>query len=107
MTEGDGGDPGIVTGREILARLIELTPEPQADLDAERMLTVFDAIVAERARVLATLVPPIALTDADRPLLVELERRSALWQDALAAALRTVGEQRCATSQLRAYAQPG
>lgn len=104
MTEHN---PGIVTGREILAQLLELTPEPRPELDAERMLIAFEIIVAERARVLAQIVPPIALTDADRPLLVELERRQSLWQDALAEALRTVGEQRCGTSQLRAYAQPG
>jgi hypothetical protein len=117
MTQGDGSsagvagviavNPGIVTGNEILVRLLELTPEPQPDLDAERLLIEFETVVAARAPVLAKLVPPIALTDAERVLLVELERRQLLWQDALAEALRIVGEQRCGTSHLRAYAQPG
>lgn len=53
---------------------------------------------------LAHIVPPLRLTDAERPLLRELERRQLLWQDALADALRMIGEQRHATLQLRAYA---
>ena len=107
MSEISEPSPGTVTSSEVLAQLLELTPEPRSDLDAERMLVAFETIVTERARVLTQLVPPIALTEADRPILVELERRQALWQDALAEALRIVGEQRCGTSHLRAYAQPG
>jgi hypothetical protein len=100
------------SGREILVHLLELTPEPPqtgdiGPADAERLLAVFEVILAARADVIASIVPPLALTDADRPLLAELEHRQLLWQEALAHALRTVGEQRCANSHLRAYAQPG
>lgn len=97
-----------MTGREILVHLIALTPEPTAELDAERLLLAFEAVLAARAAVLVQLVPPIELADGDRPLLTELERRQALWQSALADALRTIGEQRCSNAQVRAYAQqPG
>jgi len=94
----------IPSGREILVRLLELTPEPHLDAEAEHLLDGFEAIVAKRAEILAQIVPPLTLGDDDRPLLVELERRQALWQDALAEALRIIGEQRCGNSQLRAYA---
>ena len=92
------------TCHDILRQLLELTPEPPPGDDAEHLLAGFEAIVERRAEVLAQIVPPLRLTDAERPLLGELERRQRLWQDALADALRVVGEQRCATSHLRAYA---
>jgi hypothetical protein len=95
------------TGHEILAQLLELTPEPPVDPDAEHLLTAFEAIVALRGEVLARIVPPLRLDEDDRPMLDELERRQALWQEALAVALRTVGEQRCGNEHLRAYAQSG
>jgi len=95
----------ILSGREILVRLLELTPEPPLGTEAEHLLDGFEVIVAQRAEVIALIVPPLTLGDADRPLLVELERRQSLWQAALAEALRIVGEQRCGNSQLRAYAQ--
>jgi len=93
------------TCHEILRQLLELTPEPHPDDAAEQLLAGFEAIVGRRAEVLAQIVPPLRLTDAERPLLRELERRQTLWQDALAEALRVIGEQRHATSQLRAYAR--
>lgn len=99
-------DSGRASGREILAHLLELTPEPPCT-DAEHLLAAFEAIDAARSEVFDRLVPPIALADDDRPLLVELQRRHALWQEALAQALRSVGGQRCGTMHLRAYAQPG
>jgi hypothetical protein len=92
-------------GREILAQLLELTPEPAIDADAELLLEQFENVIARRAEVIAQIVPPLALTEADRPLLAELERRQARWQETLAEALRLVGEQRCGTEHLRAYAQ--
>lgn len=91
--------------REILARLLELTPEPPVGAEIDQLLAAFDAIATARAVIIDVLVPPIALAAADRPLLLELERREALWQDTLAAARRTVGGQRCGAGQLRAYAQ--
>jgi hypothetical protein len=98
--------PPGASGREILAHLLELTPEPPCT-DAEHLLAAFEAIDAARSEVFAGLTPPIALAEDDRPLLVELERRQALWQEALAQALRSVGGQRCGNTHLRAYAQPG
>jgi len=94
-----------LSGRELVLRLLELTPEPHLDAEAEHLLDGFETIVAQRAEILAQIVPPLRLSDTDRPLLVELERRQALWQAALAEALRIIGEQRCGASQLRAYAR--
>ena len=119
MTARPGTDPGEVTraddttqrdmtqaGHEILARLLELTPPPPHDAAVDQLLAMFEAIVAQRAAVIATIVPPIDVTDADRTLLIELEHRQSAWQDALTAAQRTVGAQRCGANQLRAYARP-
>lgn len=100
MTDGEPtrGD------REILARLIDATPLPTPGCDIEPLLATLDGILAARAAILALIVPPLAVADADRPLLAELERREALWQDALRDAQHRVGHQRCGASQLRAYA---
>jgi hypothetical protein len=94
-------------GRGLLQRLLEVTPLPAAGTRVEDLLTAFEAVIAERAAILLTIVPPITLSEMDRPLLIELERRQNIWQDALAAALRRVGEQRVATTRLRAYAGTG
>jgi len=96
-----------MTAGELLARLLALTPEPPVQCEVEPLLAHFEAVVAQRAELIALIVPPLRLTDADRELLVELERRDAAWQDILAAAMRKIGEQRCAVGQLRAYAPPG
>ena len=94
----------IDSGRELVTRLLDVTPVPAADADIDQLLTAFDAIHAERAAILADAQPPFTLSDTDRPLLVELERRQNIWQDALASALRRVGGHRCGAAQLRAYA---
>ena len=95
------------SGREVLEQLLALTPEPASDTTAELLLEAFETIIARRAEVIAQIVPPLALSELDRPMLAELERRQALWQAVLAQALRTVGEQRCGNNHLRAYAQQG
>lgn len=95
-----------LTGRELVTRLLDATPTPAADAGADELLSVFEAILAQRAAIIAMIVPPITLSELDRPLLVELERRQGVWQDALATALRRVGGQRCGAAQLRAYAGP-
>jgi len=95
--------PGAQRAGEILQQLIDLTPEPGADAGPEHLLRTFEGIVARRAEVLARIVPPLRLTEADRLLVGEFERRQGLWQEALAGALRAVGEQRHGNTQLRAY----
>jgi hypothetical protein len=107
------GDAPAASDREILVRLLELTPEPPTGsdgpedlgIDVELLLAAFETIVAARAEVLARFTPPLRLVEADRPLLVELERRQEMWQVSLATALRTIGEQRCGNEKLRAYAR--
>lgn len=93
-----------MTTSELLHQLIAATPArpPEADIDA--LLAAFEAVVAERAQIFEQLEVPLQLADADRPLMHEIERRDAIWQDALTAALRQVGEQRHANGQVRAYA---
>ena len=91
-------------GHELLTRLLDATPTPDPDLAVEHLLATFEVVVARRAAILAEATPPITLSEFDRPLLSELERRQNLWQDALATALRRVGERRVGTNQLRAYA---
>lgn len=94
-----------LSSHEILVRLLDATPLPTPGEDVERLLETFEAVLERRAAILALLGPSLRLTDADRPLLVELERRHALWEDALAAARRAIGGQRVSTAQLRAYAR--
>ena len=95
-----------ITGGDLVSRLLDVTPAPTPGAVADELLARFDVMVAERGAVLAEITAPITLSDADRPLLIELERRQKIWQDALAEALRQVGEQRCGNAQLRAYAGP-
>jgi hypothetical protein len=94
------------TARELLTRLLDVTPAPLPDTAVEALLTAFETIVAQRAVILAGVAAPITLSEMDRPLLVELQRRQNIWQDALGAALRLIGDQRVAATQLRAYAGP-
>jgi len=90
---------------EILARLLAATPTPPADAAIEQLLATFEAVVTQRAAIIAAIVPPLPLTDADRLVMRELEGRQAAWRDALAAAQHAVGKQRGCPDQLRAYAQ--
>jgi hypothetical protein len=100
-TPGREATPGT---REILSRLLEATPLPTPGCDVEQLLAVFETVLTERAAVLARIVPPLRVTDDDRPLLDELEQRQAAWQAALGAARLSIGDARVGTHQLRAYA---
>jgi hypothetical protein len=105
MARTEGMAHGM-TGRDLVTRLLDVTPPPTENAAVDDLLAAFDGILAERAAILEALVPPITLSEIDRPLLAELERRQKIWHEALAAALRRVGEQRCGAQQLRAYAGP-
>ena len=94
-------------GRALLDRLLALTPEPPAGADPDALEQACAAMIAARAEVTAAVVPPLVIGDAERPLLVELARRDAAWEAALAAAQRAVGEQRQGAAQLRAYGGAG
>jgi hypothetical protein len=93
--------------RDLLTRLLEVTPAPTLDTAVEDLLAAFEASILQRTAIIAEITPPITLSETDRPLLIELERRQNIWQDALASALRRVGERRVAATQLRAYAGAG
>ena len=90
--------------REILARMLDATPLPTPGCDIEPLLATLEGILTARDAILALIAPPIDVPDADRPLLEELERRDAEWQDALRDAQLRVGQQRCGAGRLRAYA---
>jgi hypothetical protein len=94
------------TGRDLITRLLDLTPVPTPDAEVDDLLAVFEAVLARRAAILGVIASPVTLSEQDRPLLAELHRRQDAWQGALATALRRVGEQRCAATQLRAYGGP-
>jgi hypothetical protein len=96
---------GPRTAHDLVARLVELTPLPPDGAEVEHLLAVFEAVVANRDAILALIVPPLRLADADRSLLAELEHRHAAWQDALASAQRSVAAQRSGAEHLRAYAE--
>ena len=91
MSDGDLA-PG---GREILVQLLDATPLPTPGCDIEPLLAALDGILAARAAILALIVPPLVVADADLPLVAELER---------AAALGTLGRLGCGAGGLRAYA---
>jgi hypothetical protein len=92
------------TIHEVLSRLIELTPPPPPISEIDPLLAAFEAIIAQRAELLDRLAAPLQLGDAERALVLELERRDAAWQDTLSAAMRMVSAQRHGNEQLRAYA---
>lgn len=91
--------------RDVLTQLIEITPLPPSETEVEPLLTAFEEIIARRAELLDQLGGPLQLSDAERPLVREIERRDAAWQHALTVALETVAGQRRGTDQLRAYAR--
>ena len=93
-----------LTPHDVLSRLIELTPLPPPDSEIDPLLAAFEAIIEQRSDLLDRLAPPLLLGDAERSLAQELERRDAIWQAALTAAMRTVTAQRHGNEQLRAYA---
>jgi hypothetical protein len=92
-------------GREILVRLLDATPLPTPGSGIAELLAVFEHILTEREAVLAEIVAPLRVADDERPLLVALEEREAVWQHALVDAQRATGDQRCGAVQLRAYAR--
>jgi hypothetical protein len=91
--------------REILAALLEATPLPTPGDGSEQLLAAFESVLTQRAAVLARIVPPLRVTDDERPLLDELEQRQAAWHAALESARLAIGGARCAPAQLRAYAR--
>jgi hypothetical protein len=100
VTDGD-----TAGSREILAALLEATPLPTPGSGVEQLLAMFEASLTERAAVLARIVPPLHIASNDRPMLDELERRQAAWQDALETARMAIGSARSGAAHLRAYAQ--
>lgn len=96
-----------MSATELLTELLALTPAPPAAdaLPAEQLIAIFEAILEQRAEVIARLTAPISLSDGDRTIWHEIERRQRAWQDMLATVLEAIGAQRAGTKHLRSYAQ--
>ncbi|MBC7973687.1 MAG: hypothetical protein H7138_01790, partial [Myxococcales bacterium] len=64
---------------ELLTQLISLTPLPPAEHEIEHeidaLLAASEAIIAQRAALFEGLTTPLEVSDEDRPLVAELERR--------------------------------
>lgn len=81
-----------------LAALIAATPLPPA----ENVEAACRAMIEARQQILDALTE-FRVADDERPLVDELARRDAAWQEALASARRVVGDQRISSRKLRAY----
>ena len=96
-----------MSATELLIELLSLTPAPPPadELPAEQLIAIFEAILEQRAEVIARIAAPISLTDSDRELWHEIERRQTAWQEMLAASLHAIATQRTGSKHLRSYAQ--
>jgi hypothetical protein len=89
----------------VIERLLAATPlPPVAGIDD--LLAAFDKMFTARKAILAELGAPVALTEAERGQLAEIEQRDAAWQQAFAEALREITQHRLGARRLRAYAAP-
>lgn len=96
-----------MSATELLQQLLAMTPPPPAvgDLPAERLIATFEVILEQRAEVISALAGPVTMSDDDREIWREIQRRQNAWQDTLQAALQAVAAQRSGTKHLRSYAQ--
>lgn len=81
-----------------LAALLDATPMPPAD-DVEAACR---AMMAARQIIIDSL-RDVRVSAEERPLVDELARRDAAWQDALSRAKQALGDQRIASRKVRAY----
>jgi hypothetical protein len=87
----------------VVERLLAATPlPPVGGLDI--LLATFEQMFEARRAILGELGCPVALTDAERGQLAEIEQRDAAWQQAFSEALAEIGQLRLGAHQLRAYA---
>lgn len=81
-----------------LAALLDATPMPPAD----NVEAACREMVAARQIIIDNLTDFRVAAD-ERPLVDELARRDAAWQDALAQVRKSLGDQRIASRKVRAY----
>jgi hypothetical protein len=95
-----------MTRHQLVARLIELTPPPPREREADALLEAAEAMLAARAELLADhRDDPANDDDTDPRQVYELAARTRGWSDALAAARDAVGQARGAAAKARAYRQ--
>lgn len=88
----------------LLDQLLAATPYPPEATVDELLLAVAEML--ERRDVLLAGVQIAPASPEHRPLLDELARRDAAWQQALGEAHKDLGAQRVAATKARAYATP-
>jgi hypothetical protein len=89
----------------IIRELLDVTPLPPEDADADALTLEFSAMSARRQALIESIAPPLAVTSPeDRAFLDELRARQAAWMDALSRALDHVRQQRIGTTNLKHYA---
>ena len=88
---------------DLLEQLLDATPYPPADLDADALLAALEAMLACRQEI-SNGMRGLLIDGVDPPGVRELAARQDAWQTALAAAMERVREQRIGTTKLRAYA---
>ncbi len=90
-----------------LRYLLAATPDPSGAeaLPCNTLLEAFDRMLQARADILADVELPVgALSDEDRVVLTELDRRNQAWQRVAELARAALPSPRVAVAQLRAYA---
>ncbi len=88
---------------EVLAALLDATPLPQATIDPEDLLAVFNRMHERRAEILAHLDVTGGLTPMEAAMARELETRDAAWMACLQGAKQATADQRISASRMRAY----
>jgi hypothetical protein len=89
----------------IIRELLDATPLPPEDADADTLTMQFSELSARRQALIESITPPLAVTSPeDRAFLDELRARQAAWMDALSNALDHVRGQRIGTAKLKGYA---
>lgn len=88
---------------ELLEKLLEATPYPPEDLEADTMIAAFQQMHANRQAIMDG-VQGLLLDGFDRAGVKELAARQQAWHAALAAAMELVRAQRIGVGKLRKYA---
>lgn len=88
----------------ILRALLDATPPPPTDADADSLLFAFEVMLSTRQQLLDQWREPVVVTDTHRELVEQLGQREAAWRDALAKAHADVSQHRVNAGKLRGYA---
>jgi hypothetical protein len=88
---------------DLLEQLLEATPYPPEDVDADAMLAAFQQTHAARQAIIEGM-QGLLIDGFDREGVKELAARQEAWQAALASSMERVRAQRIGIGKLRKYA---